>query len=238
MEATKQLRAPRILIVEDDIPLGKFLCRELGRRDIEVEIRTDGHLAWEYMQQGKLDLLILDLNLPGMDGMELLKRIRREKPNLAILVLTARSRTEDLERGLAEGADYFLIKPFSLRELIARIQRLLRGQAEETKAKTATVPDALLLNHAHSAVIRGEVRIELTPREFEILNYLVEHSGKIVTRKQLMEEVWRAPYDSSSNVVDVYMKYLRDKLDAGSGRKLIRTVRGMGYVIEVKENAA
>lgn len=228
----------RILIVEDDVPLGKFLGRELGRRNLEVEIRTDGKVAWEYLQEAKPDLLILDLNLPGIDGMDLLRRIRAEQPGLAVLVLTARNRTEDLVRGLEEGADDFLIKPFSLKELIARVQRLLQRRGHSPKAEPVGTPDELVLNRDGYSVVRGDRRIELTPREFEILEFLLVHSGKIVTRKQLMEEVWQAPNDTSSNVVDVYMKYLRDKLDGSGDRKLIRTVRGVGYVLEVEHAAA
>lgn len=239
MVTTKIAMRSRILIVEDDVPLGKFLGRELDRRNLEVEIRTDGRVAWEYLQETKPDLLILDLNLPGIDGMDLLKRIRAEQPGLAILVLTARNRTEDLVRGLEEGADDFLIKPFSLKELIARVQRLLARRGHSAKHEpVASTPDELVLNREGYSVVRGDRRIELTPREFEILEFLLVHSGKIVTRKQLMEEVWQAPNDTSSNVVDVYMKYLRDKLDGSGDRKLIRTVRGVGYVLEVEQNAA
>lgn len=220
---------PRILIVEDDVALGKFLTRELGHRQFHVDVRNDGRGVVTELQSGICDLLILDLNLPGIDGMDLLKEIRVTQPQLPILVLTARNRTEDLVMGLEQGADDFLIKPFSFKELLARVRRLLRrnGSSTESAAKIAD----LTINRDEHMVYRGQRKIELTPREFSILEYLVEHAGKVVSRKSLMEDVWNMPFDSTTNIVDVYMKYLRDKIDTDEDTKLIRTVRGVGYVL-------
>lgn len=224
-----------ILIVEDDVPLGKFLSRELGRRKFAAEVRTDGREACsELLERSDLDLVILDLNLPGVDGMDLLRRVRTKDPQLPILVLTARNRTEDLVEGLNQGADDFLMKPFSLKELVARVDRLMMRRGARGAQESVTQPRAELTLHRDSYIVaRGDRRIELTPREFAILEYLMAHPGTVVSRKNLIEEVWQTSYDSSSNVVDVYMKYLRDKLDGEGERKIIRTVRGVGYVLEL-----
>ena len=223
-----------ILIIEDDVPLGKFLSRELGRRQFAAEIRTDGRQACsELLERSNYDLVILDLNLPGVDGMDLLRRVRTKDPQLPILVLSARNRTEDLVDGLKEGADDYLSKPFSLKELIARVDRLMRRGSQPQQESPAQRRDELLLQPSTYTVIRGQRRMELTPREFAILEYLMSRRGQVVSRKNLIEEVWQTSYDSSSNVVDVYMKYLRDKLDQEGERKLIRTVRGVGYVLEL-----
>lgn len=222
---------PRILIVEDDVALGKFLTRELGHRQFQVEVRNDGRGVVADLQNAICDLLILDLNLPGMDGMDLLKEVRASKPSLPILVLTARNRTEDLVMGLEQGADDFLIKPFSFKELLARVRRLLRRNGGTTSVEVSAKVADLTVNRDEHMVYRGQRRIELTPREFAILEYLVEHAGKVVSRKSLMEDVWNMPFDSATNIVDVYMKYLRDKIDSEEDTKLIRTVRGVGYVL-------
>lgn len=222
---------PRILIVEDDVALGKFLTRELGHRQFHVEVRNDGRGVVADLQNAICDLLILDLNLPGMDGMDLLKEVRASKPHLAILVLTARNRTEDLVMGLEQGADDFLIKPFSFKELLARVRRLLRRNNGTASVEVSSKVADLTVNRDEHMVYRGQRRIELTPREFAILEYLVEHAGKVVSRKSLMEDVWNMPFDSATNIVDVYMKYLRDKIDTDEDTKLIRTVRGVGYVL-------
>jgi DNA-binding response OmpR family regulator len=223
-----------ILIIEDDVPLGKFLSRELGRREFAAHVRTDGRQACsELLERSDFDLLILDLNLPGTDGMELLRRVRTKDPQLPILVLTARNRTEDLVEGLNEGADDFLVKPFSLKELIARVNRLVRRGTPAASENGTPRRAELTLHPASYTVMRGDRRIELTPREFAILEYLMAHPGNVVSRKDLIEQVWQTSYDSTSNVVDVYMKYLRDKLDGEGERKIIRTVRGVGYVLEL-----
>lgn len=227
---------PGILIIDDDVPLGKFLSRELQHRKFRVEVRNEGREAWAELQIGKYDLVILDLNLPGMDGMEILKQVRASRPQLPVLVLTARNRTDDLVLGLDQGADDFLVKPFSLKELLARIRRLLRRQS--MPAESAAAVGDLVMNREGHWVQRGDRRIDLTPREFTILEYMMSKPGKVVSRKELMEDVWNMPFDSSTNVVDVYMKYLRDKIDNDENIKLIRTVRGIGYVLNNDERRA
>jgi two-component system copper resistance phosphate regulon response regulator CusR len=218
----------KILVVDDDIALCKFLSRELKRRQFDVTVRHDGEAACADLQKSAYDLLILDLNLPKMDGMAVMKQVRASQPRLPILVLTARNRTEDVVLALEQGADDCLVKPFSYQELLARVRVMLRRDC--LPAASSSNAGDLTINREEHRVLRGERRIDLTAREFDLLEYLMNNLGKAVSRKRLMEDVWNIPYDSTTNIVDVYMKYLRDKVDVEGEVKLIRTVRGIGYV--------
>jgi DNA-binding response OmpR family regulator len=218
----------RILVVDDDIALCKFLSRELKRRKFDVTVRHDGEAACTGIQKSDYDLLILDLNLPKLDGMTVMKQVRLSRPRLPILVLTARNRTQDVVQALEQGADDCLVKPFSYQELLARIRVMLRR--DSSPAVSSSNAGGLTINREEHRVLRGERRIDLTAREFDLLEYLMNNAGKAVSRQRLMEDVWNIPYDSTTNIVDVYMKYLRDKVDLEGEVKLIRTVRGIGYV--------
>jgi DNA-binding response OmpR family regulator len=228
-DRAKSPPSARILVVEDDVPLGKFLNRTLTLKLFSVEVALDGEAAWEALQTTLYDLVILDLNLPRIDGMVLLKQVRQSQPGLRILVLTARNRTEDLVSALEQGADDCLIKPFSFLELLARVRGLLRRDAGPSVSSSRV--GNLTINREEHRVLRGERTIDLTPREFAILECLMDNAGKAVSRITLMREVWNAPYDPTTNIVDVYMKYLRDKIDNEGEVKLLRTVRGVGYVL-------
>jgi DNA-binding response OmpR family regulator len=228
-DQVKASTGARILIVEDDVPLGKFLSRTLTLKLFSVQVTLDGETAWEALQTSIYDLVILDLNLPRIDGMVLLKRVRLTQPGLRILVLTARNRTEDLVSALDQGADDCLIKPFSFLELLARVRGLLRRDAAPS-VSSSKVGD-LIINREEHRVMRGGRIIDLTPREFAILECLMDNAGKVVSRMTLMQDVWNTPYDPTTNIVDVYMKYLRDKIDAEGEVKLLRTVRGVGYAL-------
>ena len=222
----------RILVVEDDVPLARLLCSWLYAEGFTGDVAHDGDDALRKLLSEEYHLVLLDLNLPGMDGLTLMRKVHVEKPGLPILVLTGRSRTEDTVTSLNDGADDCLIKPFSLIELLARIRALLRRRSVAHGVEAPPKLSAgLHLNREEYRVERNGRRIELTPREFDLLEFLMQHAPKPVSRAMLMEEVWHVPFDPSTNIVDVYMKYLRDKVDAGDEEKLIRTVRGVGYAL-------
>lgn len=218
-----------VLIVDDDLALGRFLSRELKLKSFAVQVETDGADACRELVRGSYDLVILDLNLPKMDGIAVMKEMRLTHPRLPILVLTARNRTEDLVHVLEQGADDCLVKPFSFIELRARMKNLLRRHSNQAPDSTRVAD--LILNRDERRVSRGDRRIDLTPREFSILECLMANVGKPVSRMTLMREVWNIPFDPNTNIVDVYMKYLRDKLNETGEAKLIRTVRGVGYIL-------
>ena len=221
----------RILIVEDDIPLGRFLSRELEAMGFRVNVHHDGESALENLKAARHDLMILDLNLPKMDGMALLEQLRElSQPCCPVLVLSARTRMEDVVLALNQGADDCLGKPFSFQEMVARIRSLLRRSDVSASGSASKIGD-LTVDREQRRVMRGTRRIDLTPREFAILEYLVSQAGKPVTRADLMREVWHAALDPTTNIIDVYMKYLRDKVDGEGEVKLIHTVRGIGYVL-------
>jgi DNA-binding response OmpR family regulator len=218
----------RILIVEDDESLAGFLASELQSKSYVVDIVHDGEAAVAILEgPRRFDLLILDLNLPKLDGISLLQRVKPALPRLRMLVLTARNRVEDKVKALQTGADDCLTKPFSFAELTARVQALLRRDANLIP-NASTVGD-LTLNREERRVERNGRRIDLTPREYAILEFMMRTPGRPVTRATLLEEVWNMPPDPTTNIVDVYMKYVRDKVDLPGERKLTHTIRGVGY---------
>lgn len=218
----------RILIVEDDVSLSEFLSSELQAQNYAVEVLHDGEEALHALQQQRgYDLLILDLNLPKLDGIHLIQRVRPAQPRLPLLVLTARSRVEDKVNAFQTGADDCLTKPFSLAELLARVQALLRRNSGLIP-NCSQVGD-LTLFRDERRVERNGRRIDLTPREFAILDVMMRNAGRPVSRATLLEEVWNMPAEPSTNIVDVYMKYVRDKVDHPGERRLTHTIRGFGY---------
>jgi DNA-binding response OmpR family regulator len=217
-----------ILIADEDASLANFLSQELEGESFDVEVVHDGETALEVLREDRRrDLLILDLNLPRRDGMSLIQRVRPEKPRLPMLVLTARSRIEDKVLALQSGADDFVTKPFSFAELLARVNALMRRHSGVVP-NLSEVGDLKLYREEHRVERNGR-RIELTPREYSILEYMLRHVGRPVSRATLFEEVWKMPHQPSTNIVDVYMKYVRDKVDGPGERKLTHTVRGIGY---------
>lgn len=217
-----------ILIVEEDPSLAGFLRWELESESFAVDLVHDGEAALDVLENGRrYDLLILDLNLPKCDGISLLQRVRPAKPRLPVLVLTARNRIEDKVLAFQSGTDDFMGKPFSFLELLARVRALLRRHTGVIP-NTSGVGD-LILHREERRVERNGRRIDLTPREFAILEYMMRNAGRPVSRATLFEEVWNMPHDPSTNIVDVYMKYVRDKVDGPGERKLTRTIRGIGY---------
>lgn len=223
----------KILIVEDDDSLATFLSEELRGQGFVVEHLSDGEKALAALTaKRRFDLLILDLNLPKLDGVTLIKQVRPVDPRLPILVLTARSRLEDRVGVLDTGADDCLTKPFSLVELLARAKALLRRNTGVV-TNCSSVAD-LTMHRDERRVERNGRRIELTPREYAILDVLIRNAGHPVSRTALFDEVWGGSSEPATNIVDVYVKYVRDKVDLPGEKRLTHTVRGFGY--ELREN--
>ncbi len=217
----------RVLMAEDDAALAKFVSQGLEAEHYTVDVYSDGEQAGAAAHEIDYDLIILDLNLPKLDGVSVLRQLRVKKPTLPVLVLTQRSRVEDRVQCLDTGADDYLPKPFSFSELSARIRALLRRS--HLPSQSVLVIDDLKLDRIEHRVERSGRRIDLTTKEFALLEYLMRNAGRCVTRAMIIEHVWNLTFDTTTNVVDVYINYLRRKVDDGHATKLIRTVRGMGY---------
>jgi DNA-binding response OmpR family regulator len=225
-----QDRRKRILVIEDDRPLADLLAFELESQQFSVETAEDGELGLASLKnERRHDLLILDLNLPKVDGVTVLREVKLIQPRLPILVLTALTRVEDKVKALHTGADDYITKPFSLLELRARVHALLR-RSSEAIPNFSKVADLILYRDEHRVERNGR-RIDVTPREFAVLEFLMRNAGRPVSREVLLQEVWNMPPDPSTNIVDVYMKYVRDKVDGPGEVKLTRTIRGVGYEI-------
>jgi two-component system copper resistance phosphate regulon response regulator CusR len=219
----------RILVAEDDRPVASFLKKGLEAEHYAVDVVPDGQEALYMAEEYDYDLVLLDLFLPKMDGLQVLRQIRNRKKNLPVLVLTGRTRVEDRVKGLDLGADDYMVKPFAFRELTARVRALLRRG--EVPAEFRLQVEDLEMNLVERTVCRGERKIELTPKEFALLEYLMRNHGRAVSRPMIIEHVWNFSFDTMTNVVDVYINYLRKKVDGGETLKLIQTVRGVGYRI-------
>jgi DNA-binding response OmpR family regulator len=217
----------RILIVEDDTALAGFVRKGLEAEHYAVDVSSDGEQARALATELDYDLIVLDLTLPRLDGITILKQVRSRKPNVAVLILTARGRVEDRVLCLDAGADDYMVKPFSFSELAARIRALLRRNRLPLES-VLTVED-LKLDRVERRVTRGSRTIELTSKEFALLEYLMRNAGRRVTRAMIIEHVWNLSFDSTTNLVDVYVAYLRRKVDDDAPRKLIHTIRGVGY---------
>lgn len=217
----------RILIVEDDAALACFIRKGLEAEHYAVDTIGDGQQGREMVLEFDYDLMVLDLNLPGVDGLSVLRSVRRAKASLPVMILTARNRVEDRVQCLDTGADDYLIKPFSFLELSARARALLR-RSHLPSESVLKVRD-LSLDRVERKVERGGRPIELTTKEFALLEYLMRNAGRRLTRAMIIEHVWNLTFDSTTNVVDVYINYLRRKVDDGFTPSLIHTVRGVGY---------
>jgi DNA-binding response OmpR family regulator len=224
----------RILIAEDDAPLATFIAKAFNSEDHVTEIAPTGDDALKRTQGGGFDLLILDLNLPVVPGTEVLQKVRRSNADIPILILTATDEVAERVACLDAGADDYLTKPFSFSELSARIRAVLRRKDHPGHA-FLKVAD-LELDYLQRTVHRGGRTIELTPKEFGLLEYFMRHPGQRITRNMIIEHVWKLSPDTMTNVVDVYVNYLRKKIDEGSSVKLIRTIRGVGYEFGVAKN--
>ncbi len=221
-----------ILVVEDERRVAALLQRVLTEERHVVDVANDGTSGYDLAGSGSYDVIVLDLMLPGMDGLEICRRIRKDGVQTPVLMLTARGALEDRVAGLSGGADDYLVKPFAMEELLARINALLRRRDRALDiAQQLRVGDLTLDLVRHEARRDGHV-IELTAKEFALLEYLMRNPGHVLTRGQITDHVWRYDLDALSNVVDIYIHYLRDKVDRGFARPLIKTVRGVGYRID------
>ena len=219
----------RILIVEDEPKVASFIQRALEEESYAVDVCQDGAQGLDFAQAVNYDLAILDLMLPGLPGLELLKALRAAKVKTPVLILTARSEVDQRVKGLDAGADDYLTKPFSIDELLARVRALLR-RASGNPSGILQVED-LLLNPVTHEVTRGGQRIDLTTKEYALLEYMMRNAGRVLTRPMISQHVWDLDFDTFTNVIDVYISYLRNKIDRGHDLNLIHTVRGSGYML-------
>jgi two-component system OmpR family response regulator len=217
----------RILIVEDERALAETLRRGLTEEMYVVDVVTNGQDAVDYALATPYDVIILDIMLPGLDGLTVCRRLREAGVNSHILMLTARGDVEDRVHGLDSGADDYLVKPFAFKELLARLRALGR-RARQVHVGPLQVGD-LVLDEVTHEVRRGNRRIELSPLEFRLLRCLMRHAGQVLSREAILDQVWSFDYAGGSNVVDVYIRYLRHKIEAPGEPKLLHTVRGVGY---------
>jgi heavy metal response regulator len=219
----------RLLLVEDEEKVVNFVQRGLTAERFAVDVARDGAAGLDLAESYDYDLIILDLLLPKLDGTEVLRKIRRGNPQIPILILTARDGVQDKVTHFEAGADDYLTKPFAFAELLVRIKALLRRGAtrQETVLRVADIE----LDRLSQQVRRGGKRIELTSKEYSLLEYLMANAGRVLSRTMIIEHVWDQSFDGATNIVDVYVRHLRDKVDDGSEGNLIRTVRGVGYSI-------
>ena len=220
----------RILVVEDDKKVAGFIKKGLEEETYAVDVAYDGEDGLHFGSEGQYDLIILDIMLPKIDGLEILSQLRDQGKDTPILLLTAKDAVDDKVTGLNKGADDYLTKPFAFSELLARVRVLLRrGKAEVTT--TLTILD-LTLDLVSHKVNRGSDQIELTGKEYSLLEYFMRNQEKVLTRTMIAEHVWDYNFDTFTNVIDVYINHLRKKIDKGRELKLLHTLRGVGYVMK------
>lgn len=220
-----------VLLVEDDTRIARVVERALSEADHRVDVVHDGEQGLTQAESGAYDVVILDVMLPEMSGIEVARELRKERVRTPILMLTARDAIIDRVTGLDSGADDYLTKPFALEELLARIRALGRRTPSGLVNETLQVGDLTLEIERHEAR-RGDTAIELTAKEYDLLTYLMRNAGRVLTKSQIVDHVWGYDAEATSNVVEIYIHYLRDKVDRGFPRPLIRTIRGVGYTIK------
>jgi len=225
----------KVLVVEDDSQIARFVELELEHEGYEVKKVDNGYDGINMLKNNEFDLMLLDIMLPGIDGVEVCREVR-EFSDLPIIMLTAKSELEDKVKGLDTGADDYLTKPFEIEELLARIRALLRRKKGDVESANILETDSVVVNLDAHTVSRNDEKIELTKKEYDLLVYLIENEGIVVSREKLLNNVWGYDYTGETNIVDVYIRYLRSKIDDPFDKKLIHTVRGVGYVLRSDDN--
>jgi heavy metal response regulator len=220
----------RVLVIEDEKKVADFISNGLAEEGYAVDVAHDGDQGYFLATTNEYDAILLDIMLPKMDGFTLCTKLRAEDNHTPILMLTAKDAIKDKVRGLDAGADDYLTKPFAFEELLARIRSLLRKKSLQQKTRFQV--DNLVLDTITHIVSRGEREIQLSVKEYALLEYLMRNTGSVVTRTMIAEHVWDINFDTFTNVIDVYISYLRNKIDRGHETKLIHTVRGRGYVLK------
>jgi heavy metal response regulator len=221
----------RILLVEDDTGIARFVKQGLSEKSFSVDVAADGEEGFQAALHMKYDLIVLDILLPKMDGKEVLRKIRSMDIQTPVIFLTAKDSESDIVYGLNLGADDYLTKPFSFNELLARIQAIIRRDKAMTHPSRLQMANLILELDGHR-VFREKTRIELTPKEYVLLEFFMRHPGQIVTRTMISEKVWDYHFDTSTNIIDVHVSHLRNKIDKDFEPKLLHTVKGVGYVLE------
>jgi heavy metal response regulator len=220
----------RVLVIEDEKKVADFISNGLAEEGYAVDVAHDGDQGYFLATTNEYDAILLDIMLPKMDGFTLCTKLRSEDNLTPILMLTAKDAIKDKVRGLDAGADDYLTKPFAFEELLARIRSLLRKKSLQQKTRFQV--DDLMMDTITHTVSRGESEIQLSVKEYSLLEYLMRNTGSVVTRTMIAEHVWDINFDTFTNVIDVYISYLRNKIDRGHETKLIHTVRGRGYVLK------
>lgn len=223
----------RCLLVEDERKVADFIARGLRAERFSVDVAHDGEAGWELAARAEYDLVILDLMLPALSGTDLLDRIRQKSTSLPVLILTARDATAEKVRHFEAGADDYLTKPFAFAELLVRAKALLR-RGPMVQSSVLRLDD-LELDRLSQQVRRAGRRIMLTSKEYSLLEYLLSHAGRVLSRTMIIEHVWDQSFQGLTNIVDVYIRHLRTKIDDGHPRKLLKTIRGAGYCLSTDE---
>ena len=219
----------RILPAQDEENIADFVCRGLECFGFNVDRTGRGDEAWEKLRENDYDLALLDIRMPGMTGLEVCRRLRQERDfTMPVLMLTALDTTDDIVLGLQAGADDYMVKPFKFTELLARINALLR-RAESCRQTASLMCGDLSIDAATHKARRQDTEVELSTKEYRLLEYFLRHEGQTLTRRQLLRDVWDKDFDTNTNIVDVYVSYLRQKIDEGFEQKLIHTIVGVGY---------
>jgi DNA-binding response OmpR family regulator len=223
----------RLLLIEDEKKVANVVARGLRAESFSVDVAHDGDTGWEMASAVDYDLIILDLMLPGLSGTEVLRRLRRNKRNAAVLILTARDATTDKVENFEAGADDYLTKPFAFAELLVRVKSLLR-RPPVNPTHVLRIAD-LELDRLTQQVRRAGKKIELTSKEYALLEYMISHAGRVLSRTMIIEHVWDESFEGLTNIVDVYVRHLREKVDQDHSLKLIHTVRFSGYCLSAEE---